>query len=145
MSDGAGVQAPLGTPPPVQILSPDPRVTRLVSGLSNVGSASSPVDLPPAVLVLNKCEMVPRDKRPELLSLATAMRELHPFQDTFWISALKGAGVGVAAPDSRRKRDAGHVAGPARPPGRGAVSPPQATHRAAQKAAPYPAIPQARG
>ncbi|KAL6766241.1 hypothetical protein ACKKBG_A35230 [Auxenochlorella protothecoides x Auxenochlorella symbiontica] len=73
-----------------QIQVPDPRVIRLIS---NLGSSAGTTDLPPAILVLNKCEMVPPEQRPDLLSLAGSLRDLHDFQDTFWVSALKGRGV----------------------------------------------------
>lgn len=71
--------------PPHQIQLPDPRVVRLVQNLSK-----EQLDLPPAVLVLNKCELVPREQRPALLTLADSLRQDHPFEETFWISALKG-------------------------------------------------------
>lgn len=58
---------------------------RLVQNLSK-----EQLDLPPAVLVLNKCELVPREQRPALLTLADSLRQDHPFEETFWISALKG-------------------------------------------------------
>lgn len=70
---------------PHQIQLPDPRVVRLVQNLSK-----EQLDLPPAVLVLNKCELVPREQRPALLTLADSLRQDHPFEETFWISALKG-------------------------------------------------------
>ena len=45
----------------------------------------------PVILVLNKVDAL-KDKS-KLLKLATALHERHPFEETFMISALDGAGV----------------------------------------------------
>ena len=48
----------------------------------------------PAVLVLNKIDLIRRDK---LLALATAANAAHPFERTFMVSAKTGNGVGDLA------------------------------------------------
>jgi hypothetical protein len=45
---------------------------------------------PPALLVLNKVDAVPRPERPNLLPLADRLRELRQFEDFFFVSAKDG-------------------------------------------------------
>ena len=81
---------------------PDPRIHRLLAD-----SASAPAlgleegwSPPPALLVLNKVDAVPRPLRPQLLPLADRLRRLRPFEDVFFVSAkdggLRGGGRGRA-------------------------------------------------
>lgn len=73
-----------------QLSRPDPRVIRLVT---NFGTSAMPAGIgaiPPAALVLNKVDQVPREQRPALLSLANDLQKLHAFEEVFWVSALRG-------------------------------------------------------
>ena len=81
------------TPAPnlLQLELPDPRVTQLVEDFGRGTGLGLPDDWqpPPAVLVMNKVDAVPRSHRSSLLALADRLRGLSAFQDVFWISALQ--------------------------------------------------------
>lgn len=76
-----------------QLQRPDPRIHRLLAESCSaralgMGEGWSP---PPAVLVLNKVDLVPRGARPQLLPLSDHLRKLRSFEDVFYISAKDGA------------------------------------------------------
>ena len=77
-----------------QLLKPDPRIAKVIadygSGAPPAGLAGSQWSPPPAVLVLNKVDMVQREQRPALLALADQLQASTAFQETFWVSALRG-------------------------------------------------------
>ncbi len=79
----------------MQLARPDPRVERLLQDYgsgSNLGPGQDADWLPPpSVLVMNKVDAVPRERRPSLFPLADRLRRLCTFEDVFWLSALHGA------------------------------------------------------
>eukprot|EP00898_Chlorokybus_atmophyticus_P003305 jgi/Chlat1/3976/Chrsp26S08872 len=68
-----------------QALHPDPRVERLLNTLYE--------DLPPAVLVLNKVDLLGAKNKKLLLPLAEALMQQNTFSHCFMISAINGSGV----------------------------------------------------
>jgi len=81
-----------------QLVAPDPRVIRAARSLRDAtnetiaiaGSSQLDCGVPPVSLVLNKVDRVSKGQRPLLLKLADEFRSLVPFDDVFWISALRG-------------------------------------------------------
>ncbi|KAL4450072.1 hypothetical protein ABPG77_010741 [Micractinium sp. CCAP 211/92] len=73
----------------------DPRIARLLADSASPQRLGMPADWqpPPAVLVLNKVDAVPRPDRKHLLPLADRLRQLRQFEDVFFISAKKGTGL----------------------------------------------------
>lgn len=71
-----------------QLLRPDPRVERQLAVLGRAIDS-----LPPAALVLNKVDAVPKEQRGMLLSLADDLKEMANISELFWVSALRGHGM----------------------------------------------------
>ncbi|KAL4452389.1 hypothetical protein ABPG75_008051 [Micractinium tetrahymenae] len=73
----------------------DPRIARLLADSASRQRLGMPQDWqpPPAVLVLNKVDAVPRPDRKQLLPLAERFQQLRQFDDVFFISAKKGTGL----------------------------------------------------
>lgn len=78
-----------------ELQRPDPRIHRLLADsctAAGLGLGSDEWQPPPAVLVLNKCDAVPRPQRTQLLPLSDRLRQLRQFDDVFFISAKDGEG-----------------------------------------------------
>ena len=71
---------------------PDPRIARMLTESTSSAGLGLPDSWqpPPALLVLNKVDAVPRPERPNLLPLADRLRELRQFEDVFFVSAKDG-------------------------------------------------------
>ncbi|PRW56927.1 GTPase Era [Chlorella sorokiniana] len=80
-----------------ELQRPDPRIHRLLGESCTAAGLGMGDDAdwqpPPAVLVLNKCDAVPRPQRSQLLPLSDRLRELRQFEDVFFISAKDGRGL----------------------------------------------------
>lgn len=69
----------------------DPRLLRLISSLNESKTGSDDWSLPPSVLVLNKLDALKAQDLPKVEKLEREILSLFKFDETFWISALKGA------------------------------------------------------
>lgn len=81
-----------------ELQRPDPRIHRLLADsctAAGLGLGSDKWQPPPAVLVLNKCDAVPRPQRTQLLPLSDRLRQLRQFDDVFFISAKDGGWLGA--------------------------------------------------
>ena len=76
-----------------ELQRPDPRIHRLLADsctAEGLGLDEAEWQPPPALLLLNKCDLVPRPQRAQLLPLSDRLRQLRQFDDVFFISAKDG-------------------------------------------------------
>lgn len=75
-----------------ELQRPDPRIHRLLADSCAAAALGLPAswEPPPAVLVLNKCDLVPREARSQLLPLTDRLKGLRGFEDVFYVSAKDG-------------------------------------------------------
>ncbi|KAL3152760.1 hypothetical protein ABBQ38_012347 [Trebouxia sp. C0009 RCD-2024] len=81
-----------------QAVQQDPRVTQLVKDLNKSiqAAAEDSGDSIPAVLVLNKVDLVKREgasAQQQMIRVAEQLNGLHSFEQTFWVSALRAQGM----------------------------------------------------
>lgn len=114
-----------------ELQRPDPRIHRLLADsctAAGLGMGDGDEWQPPAaVLVLNKCDAVPRPQRTQLLPLSDRLRKLRQFEDVFYISAKDGGCIGCSSgvggtPDGEMPEAAGWRR--EQPRGNGAVGAP---------------------
>lgn len=81
-----------------QLAAPDVRVTRLVDGLRRTAEAIAeralePPSPLPALLIMNKVDLLARGDKARLRKLARDIQELLPFRGLFFTSAQHGQGI----------------------------------------------------